>query len=262
MSGPVFTPAAVQATPGVAARLARQTLEADLKSLPDLRARLSGVALDRLESYVALLLEANQHLNLTRLTDPAAIARQHLLDALVALPELDGLPSTSAVDIGSGGGVPAIPMAIARPDLSWLLIESIGKKARALESFVEELGLTNVAVVADRAEVVARDRRYRERAGLVTARAVAALPVLVELGMPLLVTGGVLLAWKGPLTPGDEELERGARAAREVGGGTPELLAPAVSQLGGHTLVRVCKERETPALYPRKPGEPGRRPLG
>ena len=262
VSGPLGAGAPSQAMPPVAARRARQTLESDLESLPDLAARLTGPMFDRLEAYVTLLLEANQQLNLTRVTDPVAIGRQHLLDALVALPELDDVAPAMAVDIGSGGGVPAIPIAIARPDLSWLLLESVGKKARALTAFVDQLGLTGVAVLVERAEVAGHDRRYRDSAGLVTARAVAALPVLAELAMPLLAQGGLLLAWKGPLAANDDELQRGARALAELGGGTPELLAAGAPQLGAHTLVRVHKERATPARYPRKPGEPARRPLG
>jgi 16S rRNA (guanine527-N7)-methyltransferase len=249
-------------TTEAAARLARKTLEADLESLPALAARLTEPMLDRIEAYVAMLLEVNQHLNLTRVTDPVGVARQHLLDSLVALPELDGVAPALAVDIGSGGGLPAIPLAIARPDLLWLLLDSVAKKARALESFVEHLGLPGIAVLAERAEAVGRDRRYRERAGVVTARAVATLPVIAELGMPLLVHGGLLLAWKGPLTMEDDEVLRGTRAIGELGGGDPELLATGADQLGGHTLVRVRKTHQTPARYPRKPGEPARRPLG
>ena len=116
-------------------------------------------------------------------------------------------------------------------------------------------------MIADRAEVVGHDPRYRERAGLVTARAVAALPVLAELALPLLIDGGRLIAWKGPLAAGDEELRRGARAATKLGGGTPDVILLDAPQLGGHTLVRITKERPTPAGYPRRPGERARRPL-
>jgi len=237
-------------------------LEADLESLPGLAGRLTGAMLDRIETYVALLLAANQRLNLTRVTQPQAVARQHLLDALAVLPQLDDLASPRAVDLGSGGGVPSIPVAIARPDLSWLLVDSVAKKARALAAFVEELGLRGVEVVAERAEVLGRDPRHRERAGLVTARAVATLPVLAELALPLLLPGGVLIAWKGPMAAHDEELQRGARAAAQLGGGPPELLAAGPPQLGGHRFVRVPKRARTPARYPRRPGEPARRPLG
>jgi 16S rRNA (guanine527-N7)-methyltransferase len=117
-------------------------------------------------------------------------------------------------------------------------------------------------VIADRAEVVGRDPHYRERAGLVTARAVAALPVLAELALPLLIYRGRLIAWKGRLAAGDEELRRGARAVTQLGGSAPDLIPVDPPQLGGHTLVRVTKARPTPAGYPRRPGEPARRPLG
>jgi 16S rRNA (guanine527-N7)-methyltransferase len=248
--------------PRLAARLARETLESDLETVPDLASRLTGPMLERLEAYVALLLEANQHLNLTRVTEPVAIARQHLLDALVALPALDDVEPLRAVDIGSGGGVPAIPIAIARPDLPWVLIESVAKKARALAEFVQDLGLASIEVIADRAETLGHDPRYRERAGLVTVRAVAALPVLAELAMPLLAPGGLLLAWKGLLAAHDDELQRGARALAELGGGPPAILSAGAPQLGDHTLVRSRKQRRTPSRFPRRPGEPARRPLG
>ena len=262
MSGPVGARGSSPNTHAASARRAREALEADLASLPDLAARLTVAMLDRIEAYVALLLSANDLFNLTRVTEPVATARQHLLDALVALPLLNDLPSSLAVDLGSGGGVPAIPIAIARPDLSWLLVDSVGKKARALAGFVEALGLRAVEVIADRAEILGRDPRYRERAGLVTARAVAALPVLAELALPLLIGGGRLVAWKGPLAAGDEEFRRGVRAVTQLGGGMPAVLGVDAPQLGGHALVRVTKERPTPPGYPRRPGEPARRPLG
>jgi len=262
VSGVVGTSWLLPGPHAVSARQAREALEAELASLPDLAARLTVAMLDRLQTYVALLLAANERVNLTRVTEPVAIARLHLLDALVALPLLDDLPSVRAIDLGSGGGVPAIPIAIARPDLSWILVDSVGKKALALAGFADDLGLSSVDVIAQRAEILGRDPRYREAASVVTARAVAALPVLAELALPLLIRGGRLLAWKGPLAPGDEELRRGARAVTQLGGGPPELVSVDAPQLGGHTFVRVTKEGPTPERYPRRPGEPARRPLG
>ncbi|MGZ6300505.1 MAG: 16S rRNA (guanine(527)-N(7))-methyltransferase RsmG, partial [Candidatus Limnocylindria bacterium] len=202
-----------------AARAARLILEDELAALPDLASRLPADALDRLERYVALLLDANRRINLTRIVEPADVARQHLLDALVALPILDELAPRLAVDLGSGGGVPAIPLAIARPGIRWLLVDSVARKARALDGFVEALALSGVTVAAERAENLGRDPRRRERADLVTARACAPLPVLIELALPLLRVGGELLAWKGPLSAADPEVRRGRTAAGEVGGG-------------------------------------------
>jgi 16S rRNA (guanine527-N7)-methyltransferase len=245
-----------------AARRAREALEADLESVPGLSALLTTSMLDRLEAYVGLLLEANERMNLTRIVEPAEIARLHLLDALAALPLLDELAPRIAVDLGSGGGVPAIPLAIARPEISWVLIDSVGKKARALAGFVETLGLSKVEVMADRAETIGRTPKHREQADLVTARALAALPILAELALPLLRPGGQLLAWKGSLTEDDEEVRRGERAAARLGGGTLEVIVPGLAQLEGHTFVRVTKRGLTDERYPRRPGEPERRPLG
>jgi 16S rRNA (guanine527-N7)-methyltransferase len=216
---------------------------------------------DAAQRYVALLLDANRRLNLTRVVEPEAVARLHLLDSLAALPLLDELAPDSAVDLGSGGGVPGIPLALARPDARWLLVDSVGKKAAALRDFVGALGLPNVEVVADRAEVLGRHPAHRERHDAVVARACAALPVLVELALPLLRVGGQLIAWKGPLADGDEELGRGRLAAGQLGGG-PVTIQPSLPALGGHTFVLVPKDRDSPGRYPRRPGEPGRRPLG
>lgn len=239
-----------------AARLARAALERLLHPRP-----LVPELGDRLERYVTLLLDANRRMNLTRVVEPEAIARLHLLDALSALPLLDEAAPRRAVDLGSGGGVPAIPLALARPDVAWVLVDSVAKKAAALGEFATALGLSRVTVIAERAETLGRDPDHRERYDVATARACAALPVLAELALPLLASGGRLLAWKGPLTDSDDELRRGRAAVGQLGGGAPRVLPVGEPALGGHTFVVVGKERPTPAGFPRRPGEPGRRPL-
>jgi 16S rRNA (guanine527-N7)-methyltransferase len=164
------------------------------------------------------------------------------------------------LDLGSGGGVPGIPLALARTDVRWTLVDSVGKKVDALRGFVTELGLENVEAVAARAEELGHEPDHRERQDAVTARACAALPVLVEYALPLLRVGGVLLAWKGAI--GDEELRAGSEAARLLGGGDVEVAATGLTALGDHRFVLVRKVAPTPARYPRRPGEPSRRPLG
>ncbi len=218
--------------------------------------------LDVLERYVALLLEANARLNLTRVVEPADVARLHLLDALAALPLVDALAPPRAVDLGSGGGVPALPLAIARPDVAWTLVESVGKKAAALRSFVEALGLSHVSVVAERAELLGRDSVFRETFQLATARACAPLPVLAELALPFVAVGGQLIAWKGPLDAESPEVVAGASAARQLGAAPPRVVEPGLAELGGHRFVVVAKVGPTPARFPRRPREPSRRPLG
>jgi 16S rRNA (guanine527-N7)-methyltransferase len=217
---------------------------------------------DALEHYVALLLEANRRVNLTRVVEPDAVARLHLLDALAALPLVDALAPTRAIDLGSGGGVPGLPLAIARPAIAWTLVDSVGKKAALLRAFADRLGLTNVSVLTKRAETLGRDLGHRERYGLVTARACAPLPVLAELALPLLLAGGRLIAWKGPLSEGDPEVRRGNAASALLGGSQLLLAEPGHVALGGHRFVIAEKVTRTPARFPRRAGEPARRPLG
>jgi 16S rRNA (guanine527-N7)-methyltransferase len=249
-------------TDAAAARATRRALEVLLAGTPALADELPPGFFDGAERYVALLLEANRRVNLTRVVTPTDVARLHLLDALAALPFLDAAAPDRVVDLGSGGGVPAIPLALARPEVEWVMVDSVRKKSTILAEFVAALGLGSVTVVAERAESLGRDPAHRERYALVTARACAPLPVLAELALPLLRVGGQLLAWKGPLRDDDEELRRGRAAIGQVGGGEPDVRSAGPTELGGHTFVVVPKLRATPARFPRRPGEPSRRPLG
>jgi len=238
------------------ARAARLALERLLE--PDAFALPPGFA-DAVEGYVALLLAANARFNLTRVVSPEAVARSHLVDSLAALPLLDSLAPAHALDLGSGGGVPGIVLALARPHVAWTLVDSVRKKADALRGFAATLGLASVEVVAERAEIMGRDPAHRERYDLVTARACAALPVLIEYALPLLRVGGALIAWKGLLSP--EELRAGAAAASLLGGGEPTIHPSGREAFGDHQFVTVRKFAPTPAGYPRRPGEASRRPL-
>lgn len=242
------------------ARAARRELE---RLLETEAIRLLGAvgpdAIDRLEQYVALLLGANERLNLTRVTEPSAIARLHLLDALSALPHVTSARAERALDLGSGGGVPGIVLAVVTPETRWTLVDSVGKKVAALAGFVDAMGLTNVDVRAARAEDLGRGAD-RATYDLVTARACAALPVVLEYALPLLRIGGRLIAWKGPMT--DVETDAGRIAAAELGGGEATIVPTGIAPLGDHVLVLVPQERATPGRYPRRPGDPARRPLG
>jgi 16S rRNA (guanine527-N7)-methyltransferase len=149
-------------------------------------------------------------------------------------------------------------LALARPSVRWTLVDSVGKKVRAVRGFVEALGLTSVTTIQARAEDLGRgDQRHSQ--DLVVARACAALPVLAEYALPLLRPGGLLLAWKGSI--GQAELAAGAAAARLLGGGPPEVRSAGLAALGDHRFVLVPKVSSTPARYPRRPGEPARHPL-
>jgi 16S rRNA (guanine527-N7)-methyltransferase len=243
-----------------AARAARVAFERLVETdAPALRATLPPDFADAAERYLALLLEANARLNLTRIVEPTEVARLHMLDAVAALPLIDAVAPARALDLGSGGGVPGILLALARRGVAWTLVDSVRKKADAMSMFVAALRLSDVEVVAERAEILGRDPAHRERYDLITARACAALPVLAEYALPLLRVGGVLLAWKGALA--DEELRAGRAAAAELGGAEPGVEPSGVVALGDHRFVLVRKIGPTPTRYPRRPGEPSRRPL-
>ena len=240
---------------------ARHELERLLETdAPALRARLPAGFADAAERYVELLLDANARINLTRIVEPAAVARLHLLDALSAVPLLDELAPRRALDLGSGGGVPGIVLALARPDVSWTLVDSVRRKADAMRGFVEALGLHNVAVIAERAEILGRDASAREAFDLVAARACAPLPVLAEYALPLIRVGGALVAWKGSV-PADE-LRAGRAAGSDLGGGALELHDTGITALGDHQFVVIRKVGPTPGRFPRRPGQPTGRPLG
>jgi len=191
-----------------------------------------------LERFLDLLLAANRTMNLTRITDRAAAETGHVADALTLLPWLPAGEHRLA-DVGSGGGVPGIPLAIVRPDASVFLIESTRKKAAFLESAAGELGLRNVTVLAERAEHVGRGP-LRESFDVAVARAVGTMDVLAQWCLPLVKVGGCVLAMKGPRAP--QELPAARRIIQKLGGGQPAI-HPAGLEGSEHVIVRIGKVR-------------------
>ncbi|MBP6963959.1 MAG: 16S rRNA (guanine(527)-N(7))-methyltransferase RsmG [Armatimonadetes bacterium] len=224
-----------------------------------------GIALDddqaaRFDAFTALLLEWNERVNLTRIVEPSEIALKHYLDSLSLLSVLDVPSGASLLDVGSGAGIPAIPLAIARPDLRITVLDSVRKKLAFVEVVLRELGISEALTVHARAEDAARDKAHRERYGLVAARAVARLPVLAELCIPFCRVGGWFAAYKGPAAAG--EVADAGNAIRALGGGAPRAEAFSLPGTGdGRTIVLVRKERRTPPAYPRKAGVPSADPL-
>jgi 16S rRNA (guanine527-N7)-methyltransferase len=210
-----------------------------------------GVALAR---FLELLLSTNRSFNLTAITDLDAAWPRHVLDSLSLLPSLSADPALQhIVDVGSGGGLPGLPLALALPGRSFTLLEATGKKATFLAEVSRELGLSNVTVVNERAEVFGQGAG-RTRFDAATARALSRMPVLLELTLPLLRVGGVCLALKGEQA--QAEIDEAQRALALLGGEVREARRTPTG-----TIVIVDKLRPTPARYPRRPGEPKRSPL-
>jgi 16S rRNA (guanine527-N7)-methyltransferase len=226
---------------------------------------LSDGQLARLDQLGAALREGNRRVNLTRITDPVEIETRHFLDSLsAALPLLDRLRSGAEplrlIDVGSGGGMPGLPLKIAFPRLHVTLVESVNKKAAFLREAVEQLGLDNVEVVAERAELAGRNPAHRDTYDWATARALGTLPVVVELCAPFLAPGGLLVAQRGGDL--DAELVHAAPAFKALHLWSRTPIALDLPGLHGHGLIVGEKYAPTPTAYPRRPGMPRKRPLG
>ena len=249
-------PAGVDSLPQFPAE-ATAVLEAGLRDLG--LADLDQPARTSLVDHLRLLLAWTEAVNLTAIRAPAEAVRGHTLDALAGVALLRARAVDEFVDLGSGGGVPGIPLAVVLPARRALLVDSIAKKARFLGTATAALGLADrVEVAPVRAEALAADARHRERWPAVTARAVASLADLVELAFPLLVPGGLLLAWKS----GDLACERSRAhsAVAALGGGEIEIVPGGLAHARDHVLVAVRKAGPTDLRWPRPPAERRRHP--
>ena len=231
-----------------------------VEGLRQLHLQLSEHQLEQLLRYCQELLDWNTRMNLTAITDPEEVWLKHFLDSLSLLSVYDEL-QTRLLDIGSGAGFPGLPLKIVRPRWHVTLLEATGKKVRFLQHIIDTLQLTNVVAIHGRAEELAHKREYRAAFDLVTARAVASLPTLLEYTAHFCRVGGlIILPKKGELA---EELAQGKRAAPLVG--TVLKAAVPVTLPGlddGRRLLVWEQKKLCPAQFPRSGGVMAKRPLG
>jgi len=206
-----------------------------------------------------IVIEANRSINLTRITDLTDFCSQHLLDSLT-LSRFLPKPEFSLIDIGSGAGFPAIPLAIIYPQAQIVAVESIQKKAKFITETAQYLNLENLSVQAERSEVIAHQARYREQFDFVTARAVSALNVLCELCLPFVKLNGRFLAMK-TLSASEAEIPQAEAAIKELGGKLIECADVSAPRLPNRCIIVIEKVTLTPSKYPRKPGTPEKNPL-
>lgn len=247
--------------------------------LPTLRARCAALGVPlapeqvrRLHGYLELLVERRGRANVTGIRDPAQAERLLLLESIAAaavaplLAASSGRDSLRLLDVGAGGGIPGIPLAIAFPRLAVTLLDATRKKIDFAQHAVHALALDNVTAAWGRAEELAHAPEHREQYDVVTVRGVGSLATVAELALPFCARGGVLAAfkslWTSSKSPLDAELAEAHHAIRVTGGSDARVTPFNLPELPPqHCLVTVRKAAPTPRQYPRRPGLPAKRPL-
>ena len=215
-------------------------------------------ACEKLAVYMNGVLERNRDINLTAITDPGRFISDHIVDSASMLKTAEYRDAESICDVGTGAGFPGAVLAALSPEKEFTLIDSLRKRLGVIEETAAKAGITNIKLVHARAEDAGHDPDLREKFDVVTARAVAQLPVLAEYCVPLVRKGGAFIAYK--TRSGDDEIKGSARAANILGVGQTNTQDAGVKGTD-HVLVVMKKTGNTPGKYPRKAGDPARKPL-
>ncbi len=224
--------------------------------------RLSVAQSEGFRRYYRWLLRWNARMNLTTVTEWEAVQTRHFLDSLSLVEAVPAamLRSGRFIDIGTGAGLPSIPIKIAFAGGSWTLVDATAKKVDLLSNFVDEMGLDNIKVVHGRAETLGHSDGLREGFDLVVARAVAPMPTLAELTLPFCRVGGLVVVHKTEIAY--EEIASAEHAIEVMGGEiTRTVGATWEGRDSGRKLIVIEKVNPTPTKYPRRPGMPSKRPL-
>ena len=215
---------------------------------------------EQLTGYMEEILRLNESVNLTAITDRREFIQKHYADSLLCA-ELDEFRSAGTViDVGTGGGFPGVPLAIAFPEKQFTLIDSLNKRIKIVNELCEKLGIANVTAIHGRAEELARKKELRETFDLCVSRAVANMSTLAEYCLPFVKTGGSFIAYKGPDC--DDEVRQAQRAIELLGGRLTGDVRPGGEDMPfDHRLIIIQKEKNTPSKFPRKAGRPSKEPL-
>ena len=229
-------------------------------ALEQLKIVSSTEMLKTFPSYMEGILEWNNKINLTAITDHEEFIKKHYIDSLLCCGFEELQRSSKIIDVGTGAGFPGVPLAIIFPEKQFVLMDSLKKRLNVIDELCEQLGINNVITLHGRAEDIARDNKHREKYDVCVARAVANIAVLVEYTLPFIKVGGSLLAYKG--SDFKKELEDGKKAINLVGGRLVEERTVEIENLGlDHKILIINKFKNTPMKYPRKAGIPSKEPL-
>lgn len=219
---------------------------------------LDYTALSQLERYGNMLLEYNEKVNLTAITEPREVLYKHFYDCLLFLKNTPLKGGNAVIDVGTGAGFPGLVLKIACPDINLTLLDGLNKRLDFLKAVLKELDL-NAALLHARAEDAAKDAALRETFDVACARAVAALPVLIEYCLPFVKKGGCFVAMKG--SSAEDEMNRSFSAAQLLGADKPTIICETLTGNEQRAFVITKKISQTPTRYPRKPAEISKKPL-
>ena len=210
--------------------------------------------------YYELLYEWNKKINLTAITEPKDVAIKHMVDSLSCFKADLFKENTSLIDVGTGAGFPGLPLKIFYPSLKLTLLDSLNKRVKFLQLVVDELGLKDVEVIHARSEEAARNKKYREKFDLATARAVGRLPIICEYCLPFVKDGGTFIALKGRQY--EEEATQAQKAIKVLGGEISDIMPVKLPEIDDkRAVIYIKKIKSTPKTYPRKAGTPERNPI-
>lgn len=208
--------------------------------------------------YTNILLEWNEKINLTAITEKNEIIQKHFIDSLTINKYID--ENASIIDVGTGAGFPGIPLKIIRDDINVTLLDALNKRINFLNEVIEQNELTNIETIHARAEEAGKDKKLRESFDITTSRAVAPLNILVEYLLPLTKIGGKCICMKG--SNAKEEIENSKNAINILGGKLEKIEELELPDSNiKRTIIVIKKEKNTPAKYPRKAGTPSKMPI-
>ncbi len=223
-----------------------------------------GIILDetkktQLNLYGNLLVEWNEKINLTAIKEPEEILFKHFYDCILFFKNIDVPQNATLIDVGTGAGFPGMVLKIVRPDLKVTLLDSLNKRLVFLNEVIEKLGLSDIKTVHSRAEDGGKNKNYREKYDIATARAVASMPVLLEYCLPFVKINGMFVAMKGPNVL--EELKGCNNCLKILGGEQPEIFTETLTGDEKRVFAACKKISQTPPKYPRKPSDISKQPL-
>ena len=220
--------------------------------------RFSVEQIEQFYKYMNLLIEWNEKMNLTAITEPKEIILKHFIDSITILKYIDD--NSKLVDVGTGAGFPGVPLSIMNPTLKITLVDSLNKRLIFLEEVVKELNLKNIEIVHARAEEFGQNKNYREKFDVATSRAVANLATLSEYLVPLVKIDGKIISMKA--SNAKEEINDAKKAIEVLGGKIEKIEEFDLPESDiGRTIIIIDKNKCTPAKYPRKAGTPAKEPI-